>query len=74
MFFKRTMNMAPDKNTKDKASSGGSQAGARHDGLMELESRLLFSAVPLVAALPGQSLANGGATAIEAGLLPGDMF
>jgi len=64
--------MATDKNTKSKASGDGSRVRSRHSGLMALESRVLFSAAPLMADLPGLESANYGAAAIEAALLPGD--
>ena len=64
--------MANDKNTKGKARNGGSQARAWHNGLGPLESRVLFSAAPLVAELAGSESADGGAAAIEVALVPGD--
>jgi len=66
--------MATGKNTKGKANGGGSRAHARYSGLMALESRVLFSAAPLMADLPGLESAHDGAPAIEASLLPGDKF
>ena len=62
--------MATDKTTKDQDSGGGCRPHARYSGLMALESRLLFSAAPLVGDLPGPESANDGAPAIEASLLP----
>ena len=51
---------AGGKNTKGKANTGGSQANVQHDGLMALESRLLFSAAaPLSAAqLRGRDISS----------------
>jgi hypothetical protein len=72
MLFKRGMDMATDKNTKGKARNGGSHARAWHNGLEPLESRVLFSAAPLVAELAGSESADGGAAAIEFALVPGD--
>ena len=64
--------MAAHQQTK--GSSSGSQARAQHNGLEALESRVLFSAAAPVAALPEPVLANDGATAIEAALVPSDTF
>ena len=52
--------MATGKNTKGKANNSGSQANVQHDGLMALESRLLFSAAaPLSAAqLRGRDISS----------------
>ena len=72
MLFKRGMDMATGKNKKGKARSGGSQASVRHSGLEALESRVLFSAAPLVAELSGPKSADDGAASIEVALLPGD--
>ena len=66
MLFKRNTNMATDKNTKGKDRGGGSRARARHSGLMALENRVLFSAAPLMADLPGLESAHYDAAAIEA--------
>jgi len=70
--FNRSINMATGKNTKGKANNGGSQANVQHDGLMTLESRVLFSAVPLVSELALPEPSNDGAAAIEAVRLPGE--
>jgi len=64
--------MATDKTTKGKDSGGGCRTHARNSGLMALESRVLFSAAPLVGDLPGPESANDGTPAIEASLFPGD--
>jgi len=63
--------MTTDKNTKGKATHGSSQARTCQNGLMALESRVLFSAAALVGELPGSQSANSNA-AIEAALLPGE--
>jgi hypothetical protein len=61
------MNMATDKNTKGKATHGSSQARTRQNGLMALESRVLFSAATLVSDIPQP--VNDAAAAIEASQL-----
>jgi subtilisin-like proprotein convertase family protein len=65
------MDMATDKNTKDKTGGDGCQARAAHNGFMALESRVLFSAASLLADFSGPESASDGTTAIEAALLPG---